>query len=166
MAQTITITIDAGCTPDQKTQHCVKTDQICFFNNTGKELTIVFDPPGSPLMPPTIGPIDPGTQKCGDVAGGVGTYNYHCAGATPIAPLTNGGGGGIIIVDPGTGNVPPPKKPKKEASAKPAAKSPKAKSKAKPKAKSKTRPKGKGKAKAGGKKAAPKRKAGKLRSKK
>ena len=144
----------------------VHNNTVTFGNQTGNTATLNFTPPNgspfgiNPVSVPTTGTqplpitVNPSSQT---------TYSYttDCSGM----PRLNGDGPGIIIVD--GGGMPGPKKLKPSASAKPAAKRPKAK----PKAKSKAKPKGKGKAKAkakakGGKKAAPKRKAGKGRSKK
>ena len=151
---TVTITIQLGCTPNPSSVTVSPGDILTFVNSSGLNCTIQFagpSPCGRAVFHIAVG----GSASC--------TVNPVVTRVTcPYTTTCNPSGDGIIIVDPGTGGTPPPKhKPKMTASAKPAAKRPKAK----PKAKSKAKPKGKSKAK-GGKKTAPKRTAGKGRSKK
>ena len=152
--------------PSGSTEKCRKGSTVTFTNDTGNSVTLNFvTPPGNPFgaTPPVIVPAAGQTFTVDVDVTSPTTYSYtpSCSGTLALS----GGGGGIIIVDPGTGGMPHPGKPGKEASARPAAKSPKGNPKAKPNAKPKAKPNGKGKAK-GSTKAAPKRKAGKARTKK
>ena len=164
--------VNGVCRPDPQQipppgGRIVHNSTVTFGNQTGNTATLTFNPPNgspfgtNPISVPTTGTqplpitVNPSSQT-------TYTYGTDCSGTGGVT-AGGGDGPGIIIVD--GGGMPGPKKPKPSASAKPAAKRPKTKPKAKPKAKSKAKPKGKGKAK-GKKKAAPKRKAGKGRSKK
>lgn len=153
-----TIKIMPGCSPDKKSVTVIPGVSLTFDNRSGGSCTINFSGPSPCPGIRTFTMPDKGTNTCtvGKVAS-----KTNC----PYTTTCNPSDSGIIIVDPGIGGAPSPGKPKKEASAKPAAKRPKVKPEAKPKKESKAKPNGKGKAK-GKKKAAPKRKAGKGRSKK